>query len=113
MVKFFQRIGMQFGPDANAHTSFAQTVYDVILPKGDMKSMGEGLLVLRDYAQGALLLEEELQRERNVILSEMRARDSAEFRTFKSVLGLKPREHCCQTGCPLEKKRSCGRSMLT
>jgi zinc protease len=87
MVKFFQRIGMQFGPDANAHTSFAQTVYDVILPKGDMKSMGEGLLVLRDYAQGALLLEEELQRERNVILSEMRARDSAEFRTFKSVLG--------------------------
>jgi zinc protease len=86
MVKFFQRIGMQFGPDANAHTSFARTVYDVILPKGDAKSLGEGLLVLRDYAQGALLLEDELQRERNVVLSEMRARDSADFRTFKAVM---------------------------
>ena len=92
MVKFFQRIGMQFGPDANAHTSFSQTVYDVILPRGDAKSLGEGLLVLRDYADGALLLEDELRRERNVILAEKRARDSADFRTLKAVLGFEAPE---------------------
>ena len=37
MVKFFQRIGMQFGPDANAHTGFDQTVFDIVLPTGDEK----------------------------------------------------------------------------
>ena len=85
MVKYFQRIGMQFGPDANAHTSFDQTVYDVLLPKGDPKSLSEGLLVLRDYADGALLLSEEVEREKKVILAEMRSRDSAGFRTVKQT----------------------------
>jgi len=86
MVKYFQRIGMQFGGDANAHTGFDQTVYDVVLPKGDQKSLSEGLLVLRDYADGALLLPEETERERNVILAEKRSRDSAAFRTLKAAL---------------------------
>jgi len=86
MVKYFQRIGMQFGPDANAHTSFKQTVFDVVLPRGDAQSLSEGLLVLRDYADGALLLPEEVVREKKVILAEMRSRDSAQFRTFKASL---------------------------
>lgn len=84
MVKFFQRIGMQFGPDANAHTGFDQTVYDVLLPKGDPGSLSEGLLVLRDYADGALLLSEEIDRERKVILAEKRTRDSADYRALKA-----------------------------
>jgi zinc protease len=85
MVKYFQRIGMQFGPDANAHTGFDKTVYDVLLPKGDPKSLSEGLLVLRDYADGALLLPEEVEREKKVVLAEMRSRDSADFRTLKAT----------------------------
>ncbi len=85
MVKYFQRIGMQFGPDANAHTGFIQTVYDIILPRGDEKSLGEGLLVLRDYADGAMLLPEEVMREKKVILAEKRSRDSASFRTLKTA----------------------------
>lgn len=86
MVKYFQRIGMQFGPDANAHTGFAQTVYDVLLPKGDRASLAEAMVVLTDYAQGALLLPEEVDREKKVILAEMRARDSSRFRTLKAAL---------------------------
>jgi zinc protease len=85
MIKYFQRIGMQFGPDANAHTGFDQTVYDVVLPGGEEKSLSEGLLVLRDYADGALLLSEEVEREKKVILAEMRSRDSARFRTLKAA----------------------------
>lgn len=86
MVKYFQRIGMQFGPDANAHTGFDQTVYDIILPDGNRSSLAEALVVLKDYAQGALLLPEEVERERNVILAEMRSRDSSRYRTFKATL---------------------------
>ncbi len=86
MVKFFQRIGMQFGPDANAHTGFNETVYDVVLPKGDRDSLAEAMVVLKDYAQGALLSPEEVAREKKVILAEMRSRDSSRFRTIKATL---------------------------
>ncbi len=82
LVKYFQEIGMDFGGDANAHTGFYETVYDVDLPGGEASRLADGLLVLRDYAGELLLLPEEIGRERNVVLSEMRDRDSAGYRTF-------------------------------
>ncbi len=86
LVKYFQRIGMQFGPDANAHTGFFETVYDVLLPDNSSKSIEEGLLVLWDYAAGALLLPEEIDRERKVVLAEKLTRDSVSYRTFVETL---------------------------
>ena len=86
MVKYFQRIGMQFGPDANAHTGLSQTVYDIILPKGDADSLAEGLVVMQDYAQGALLLPDQVEKERKIVLAEKRSRDSASYRTFEETL---------------------------
>ena len=85
LVKYFQRIGMRFGPDVNAHTGFDETVYHVLLPNGKTESIAEGLLVMRDYADGALLYEREIERERGVILAEKQARDSASYRTFEST----------------------------
>ena len=86
LVKYFQSIGMQFGADANAHTGFSETVYDIFLPDGEKESFQKGLLVMQDYAKGALLLESEIERERKVILAEKRQRDSASYRTFVSGL---------------------------
>ena len=88
LVKYFQSIGMQFGADANAHTGFFETVYDIFLPAGDRENLEKGLLVMRDYAGGALLLQEEVDRERKIILSEKRSRDSAAYRTFVATLDL-------------------------
>ena len=82
LVKYFQRIGMQFGPDANAHTGFQETVYDILLADNATSSIAEGLTVLSDYAQGALLLETEVDRERPIILAEKRTRDSVDYRTW-------------------------------
>jgi zinc protease len=86
LVKYFQSIGMQFGADANAHTGFFETVYDIFLPDGQEESFRKGLLVMQDYAKGALLLEAEIERERKIILAEKRQRDSASYRTFVSGL---------------------------
>ena len=77
LIRYFQSIGMQFGNDANAHTGFDETVYDIVLPAGDKQNLKKGLLVMRDYAEGALLLEAEVEREKAVILAELRSRDSA------------------------------------
>ncbi len=86
LVKYFQSIGMRFGPDVNARTGFYSTVYDIDLPQGDGDSLDQGLLVLRDYAAGALIPEAEVEKERSVILAEKRTRDSADYRTFKETL---------------------------
>lgn len=81
LVKFFQRIGMSFGPDANAHTGFDETVYKLLLPDNNTDLISEGFMVMRDYADGALLLSSEIDKEKGIILAEKLSRDSSGFRT--------------------------------
>ncbi len=91
LVHFFQDIGMSFGGDTNAHTSYDETVYNIMLPVGTMDVLRKGLTVMADYARGALLLEEEVDREREVILAEKRSRDSASYRAFVAASTFKYR----------------------
>ncbi len=77
---------MDFGADANARTGFTTTVYDVLLPNGSQQSLADGLKVMRDFADGALLLPDEIDRERKVVLAEKLTRDSSSYRTFESSL---------------------------
>ena len=86
LIDYFQSVGMDFGADANASTSFFNTVYDLSLPKADYKHMDEAFVVIQDYAKGALLLESEVEREKGIILAEKRERDSVSYRTFKKSL---------------------------
>jgi zinc protease len=80
LVRYFQSIGMSFGADTNAFTSYDQTVYTIVLPKGNMEDLEKGFLVISDYARGALLLESEVESERGIILAEKLARDSVNYR---------------------------------
>ncbi|MDO9567116.1 MAG: insulinase family protein [Candidatus Desulfaltia sp.] len=86
LVKYFQSIGMKFGPDANAHTGYYETVYDMLLPKGDRQSLDKGLAVLKDFADGAIFPSSEIDRERRVVLAEKRTRDSESYRKFVSIM---------------------------
>ncbi|OQW97771.1 MAG: hypothetical protein BWK74_05845, partial [Desulfobacteraceae bacterium A6] len=89
LVKYFQDMGMQFGPDANAHTGFYETVYDILLPDGEKESLDKGLLIVEDFAGGALLLDSEVERERKVVIAEKRSRDSSSYRTIVSTMKFK------------------------
>lgn len=82
MVEYFQRLGMGFGADTNAHTSFKETVYMLELPKVETKMIGEGMQLFRDYLDGMTLGEKEIDKERGIILSEKLSRDSIEYRTM-------------------------------
>ncbi len=82
MKNFFERLGMSFGGDTNAHTGFKETVYDAELPDGSPAMIDESLKLLHDYASGMLLGPEEIEKERGVILSEKLARDTVSFRTM-------------------------------
>lgn len=82
MVEYFQRLGMGFGADTNAHTSFNETVYMLELPKVEPKYIAEGLQLFRDDLDGMLLGEAEIDKERGIILSEKLSRDSIDYRTM-------------------------------
>ena len=86
LIEYFQSIGMDFGADANASTSFNRTTYDLTLPKGNLEYLEDAFRVIKDYAGGALLLETEIERERGIILAEKRERDSVSYRTFRKEL---------------------------
>lgn len=104
LVKYFQSIGMEFGPDANAHTGFNNTVYDLLLPEGNRESLEKGLVVMKDYAEGALLLQSETDRERRIVLAEKRTRDSASYRTFVSTLNFELPEARVSKRLPIGKE---------
>lgn len=115
LIEYFQSIGMMFGADANAQTGFFETVYDILLPANDRQSLDKGLLVLQDYAQGALLLDSEIERERGVILAEMRERDSVALRTFKASLEFELPESLIAKRLPIgteESIKSANRAVL-
>jgi len=82
LVEFFQRLGMSFGGDTNAFTSFDRTVYMLELPDVTGERFQEAFTYFADVAGGLLLLDAEIDKERGIILSEKRARDSIEFRQF-------------------------------
>jgi zinc protease len=87
LIEFFQRMGMNFGGDTNANTGFDRTIYLLELPNTQEPTITEGLHVFADYAGGLLLQPAEIDKERGVILSEKRTRDSVGYRTFVAQFG--------------------------
>ncbi|HKB58380.1 MAG TPA: insulinase family protein, partial [Lacunisphaera sp.] len=86
VVEFFQRLGMDFGGDTNASTGFDRTIYQLELPDTRPETLRESLTFFADVAGGLLLGHDEIEKERGVILSEKRARDSVGLRTFLAEL---------------------------
>lgn len=86
LIPFFQRMGMSFGGDTNASTGFDRTLYLLELADTQDATLTEGMRIFADYAFGLLLLPTEIDRERGVIVSEKRARDTVGFRTLEAQL---------------------------
>ena len=72
LVKYLQSIGMSFGGDINAYTSFDETVYQLTVPTDNEEQLNNGFLVLADWANGLLLDGKEIDAERGVIIEEWR-----------------------------------------
>ena len=87
LVETLQRLGMGFGADTNAATSFDHTIYELEMPDTAPATLTEGLQILADYGGGLLILPEKINKERGIILSEKRTRDSVAYRTFVSRFG--------------------------
>jgi zinc protease len=86
LVERLQRLGMGFGADTNAATSFDHTIFELEMPDTKPETVTEGLDILADYCGGLLLQQAMVDKERGIILSEKRARDSVGYRTLVAEL---------------------------
>ena len=75
LIDFMEGIGMGFGPDVNAYTSFDETVYMLRVPTDDDEVFGTALDILEDWAGYATLDPAEIDAERGVVVEEWRLRD--------------------------------------
>lgn len=73
LVNYLQTIGVKFGADLNAYTSFDETVYILPIPAEKPEIIEKGFTVLEDWAGGALLTDDEINKERGVVLEELRS----------------------------------------
>lgn len=86
LVDYLQGIGIEFGADLNAYTSFDETVYILPIPSDDPEKLDKGFQILNDWAGNALLTEKDIDEERGVVIEEYRTRLGAATRMQKNYL---------------------------
>jgi zinc protease len=72
LVDYLEGIGMRFGPDLNAYTSFDETVYMLKVPTDSAELILTAFQVLEDWAHGQVFDHEEIDKERGVVVEEWR-----------------------------------------
>lgn len=86
LIKYFESIGMEFGPEINAYTNFDETVYMVKVPLDKEEYTLKGLQVLYDWASQVTDSDEEINKERGVIHEEWRGGQGAQQRMMNQWL---------------------------
>lgn len=86
LVDYLQGIGIKFGADLNAYTSFDETVYILPIPSDDAEKIEKGFTILSDWANGALLTDKDINEERGVVLEESRTGKGANDRMNKITI---------------------------
>ena len=72
IVNYLESIGMQFGADVNAYTSFDETVYMLTVPTDTGTALQKGIQILEEWAQGVAFDTTEINKERGVVIEEWR-----------------------------------------
>ena len=82
LVDYLELIGMRFGPDLNAYTSFDETVYMLTVPTDSTEVVETAFQILEDWAHQISFESEEIDKERGVVVEEWRLRRGAQQRMF-------------------------------
>lgn len=82
MVKILERLGLAFGADTNASTSFSETIYKLDLPKTDPETVDTSIKLLREAAFNLTIDPGAVDRERGIVLAEERSRSSPGYRAY-------------------------------
>ncbi|MDD3700220.1 MAG: insulinase family protein [Bacteroidales bacterium] len=83
LVDFLEKVGVRFGADLNAYTSFDETVYMLQLPTDRQGLIDTAFMVLENWAHLLSFDGEEIEKERGVIREEWRLGLGADDRMRK------------------------------
>src|SRR5436190_6321332 len=85
IISFLESIGMRFGADVNAFTSFDETVYILTVPTDKPEVLDKALLVLEDWAHNLTFDPVETEKERGVVMEEWRLGRGAGMRMLQQI----------------------------
>ncbi len=80
LVNYLESIGMRFGPDLNAYTSFDETVYMLQIPTDSSAIVQTGFDILSEWAHFLSFDSTEIEKERGVVIEEWRLGQGAQAR---------------------------------
>jgi len=87
LLSTLEKHGVAFGRNINAYTSFDETVYNLSdVPVDKPGLIDTCLMILADWSDFLTLDEEEINKERGVILEEWRSRRNAQWRMLTQML---------------------------
>ncbi|MCF7807396.1 MAG: insulinase family protein [Candidatus Marinimicrobia bacterium] len=86
LINYLESIGMRFGPDLNAYTSFDETVYMLQVPTDSVNQLNTAFQILENWAHKVSLEGEEIDLERGVVIEEWRLGQGAGQRMFDKQL---------------------------
>ncbi|HEX2395191.1 MAG TPA: insulinase family protein [Bacteroidales bacterium] len=72
LIHYMQSVGVQFGPEVNAGTSFNETIYMLTLPTDSAHIIDKGFQVMEDWAHSITFDGTEIDKERGIIVEEWR-----------------------------------------
>lgn len=86
LVDALERLGMRYGADLNAQTSFDETVFMLEVPSDKPEPIAQALSMLRDFAADVTFDPVEVDKERGVVLEEWRLGRGAATRLLEKEI---------------------------
>src|SRR5438270_4307423 len=77
---YLESVGMRFGPDINAFTSFDETVYEITIPTDTATIVDKEFQNLSEWAHNVAFEPSQIEKERPVVIEEWRLGQGAENR---------------------------------
>lgn len=104
LVNYLESIGMRFGPDLNAYTSFDETVYMLQVPTDTIEIVEKAFQILEDWASAVTFDSEEIDKERGVVIEEWRLGQGAGNRMREKQLPILLKDSRYAKRIPIGKK---------
>jgi len=86
IINMLEEMGVKFGAELNAYTSFDQTIYMLKVPTDSILWINRGFQVLEDWAHQVSMEDVEIDKERGVIVEEWRLGLGAEDRMMQKYI---------------------------
>jgi len=90
LIEYLRSLGSRFGADANAYTSYDETVYHFDVPvetiDGVKRIPSRALAIIDDWTHAVSFNTEDIENEKRVVLEELRARLGVRARQRKIIL---------------------------